>query len=326
MIYYYAFCDIHGKVGEEYGENIPNAKNHAWEDCSKHKTNGAGCSGQVRPKVASRTVLPNGKKRYKYSLLKEADNPNNTTSKSTAFAARKQENVFKPANTDLHLYGNSKVCLTDSKGYAMPKNMSPAEIVLDASEGFIPLWAENVNLRWRFNRNSLLYFENPQLAKDAIRELFSEAILKWDYAAPIKFSEREDAWDFEISVRHSDNCSSYGCTLASAFFPDAGRHELVIYPKMFTQSRKEQVDTLIHEIGHIFGLRHFFADIEEREWPSEIYGKHNPFSIMNYGNKSELTEDDKSDLSELYKKVWNGELKNINGTPIVLVKPYHQLA
>lgn len=325
MIYYYGYCETHGKVGDEYGENILNAKQKAWEDCNRHRNSISGYHGQVRPKVASRMLLPNGKKRYSYSFLKEEDNPEYKASNTNAFASRKSKNVFKSAQTDVHLYGKSKVCLTDSKGYAMPKNMSPAEIVLDASEGFIPLWDENVNLRWRFNRNSLLYFENPQLAKDAIRNLFSEAILKWDYAAPVKFSEREDAWDFEISVRHSDNCNNYGCTLASAFFPDAGRHELVIYPKMFTQSRKEQVDTLIHEIGHIFGLRHFFADIKESDWPSEIYGKHNPFSIMNYGHKSELTEDDKSDLSELYKKVWNGELKNINGTRIVLVKPYHQL-
>jgi hypothetical protein len=46
-----------------------------------------------------------------------------------------------------------------------------------------------------------------------------------------------------------------GCVLASAFFPDAGRHELVIYPRMFAQNRKEPVDTLIHEIGHTFKLR-----------------------------------------------------------------------
>ena len=82
-----------------------------------------------------------------------------------------------------------------------------------------------------------------------------------------------------------------GYVLASAFFPDAGRHELVIYPKMFSQSRREQVDTLIHEVGHIFGLRHFFANIRETAWPSQVFGTHKPFSIMNYGHQSELTDD-----------------------------------
>src|SRR5690606_27446539 len=96
--------------------------------------------------------------------------------------------------------------------------------------------------------------------------------------------------------------------------------------KLFTQERKEQVDTLIHEIGHIFGLRHFFAQINEQAWPSEIFGKHAEFSIMNYGHLSELTKQDKIDLARLYESAWNGSLKEINGTPIKLVKPYNSIA
>jgi hypothetical protein len=73
-------------------------------------------------------------------------------------------------------------------------------------------------------------------------------------------------------MRTGDNCTPSGCVLASAFFPDSGRHQLVLYPKMFSQSKKEQIETLIHEIGHIFGLRHFFANVSETVWPSEIFG------------------------------------------------------
>jgi hypothetical protein len=96
----------------------------------------------------------------------------------------------------------------------------------------------------------------------------------------------------------------------------------VIYPKMFSQSRKEQVDTLIHEVGHIFGLRHFFANISETAWPSQVFGTHKPFSIMNYGHQSELTDDDKGDLKRLYQSAWSGELREINGTQIRLMKPF----
>ncbi len=85
------------------------------------------------------------------------------------------------------------------------------------------------------------------------------------------------------------------------------------------------VETLVHEIGHTFGLRHFFANVSETAWPSVIFGKHEPFSIMNYGHKSILTDDDKSDLKALYEKVWSGELIEINDTRIVLVKPFHTL-
>lgn len=55
---------------------------------------------------------------------------------------------------------------------------------------------------------------------------------------------------------------------------------------MFEQSKKEQMDMMTHEIGHVFGLRHFFAPENETLWPSVVFGKHKPFSIMNYGNAS----------------------------------------
>jgi hypothetical protein len=47
---------------------------------------------------------------------------------------------------------------------------------------------------------------------------------------------------------------------------------------------------------------------------------------MNYGAKSELTDVDREDLSNLYRGAWNGTLKQINGTPIKLVRPFHYTA
>ena len=149
------------------------------------------------------------------------------------------------------------------------------------------------------------------------------ALLAWGDAAPVKFAEREDAWDFEIVMRPDQCNANGGCVLASAFFPDSGRHELAIHPKMFTQTKQEQAETLMHEIGHIFGLRHFFAEVSESAWPSVKFGEHRPFSIMNYGVQSVLTPQDKTDLKKLYQKVWSGELTHINGTRIVQFKPYH---
>jgi hypothetical protein len=46
---------------------------------------------------------------------------------------------------------------------------------------------------------------------------------------------------------------------------------------------------------------------------------------MNYGSQSVLTADDKSDLKRLYQLVWSGELTQINGTPIKLVKAFHTI-
>lgn len=241
------------------------------------------------------------------------------------FARRSVTEATQAADADTYKFANGFVCDTDSRGHARPKGRSPLEIVVDASEGFIPLWARNTTLRWRFQERSMAVFRDPDAAKQAIKDLMGEALLAWGSASPVKFAQRDDLWDFEIVVREQDNCNVNGCVLASAFFPDAGRHELVIYPKMFELSRQEQVETLVHEIGHAFGLRHFFANISEQAWPSEIFGTHNRFSIMNYGSDSTLTDADKSDLKALYAAARSGKLKAINGTPIKLVKPFHTL-
>lgn len=214
-------------------------------------------------------------------------------------------------------------CDTDHRGSATPGGLSPAEIVLDASEGFIPLWAKDTILRWRFRDSSFELFENKAAAKSAVEKLLGRAIIAWGDAAPIKFAKRDDAWDFEIVMRSVDDCDLGGCVLASAFFPDAGRHQLMLYPKMFEQPEEEQIETLAHEIGHIFGLRHFFALVSEQAWPAEVFGTHSKFSIMNYGVDSKLTPEDRSDLKHLYQLAWTGQLSQINGTPIKLVRPFH---
>lgn len=245
-----------------------------------------------------------------------------TKTYKTALRFRDRDVAAEIRKDGVHIYARGAVCNTDTRGYATPENRSPTELVVDASEGFIPLWDTDVTLRWRFQEQAMAIFVNPDAAKTYIRALFGEALLAWGQAAPVRFSERHDAWDFEITVRPADDCDLNGCVLASAFFPDAGRHELVIYPKMFEQSLAEQVETLVHEIGHVFGLRHFFADIAETAWPVEIFGEHDEVTIMNYGEDSRLTEKDKTDLTLLYDLVWSGDLTEINGTPIQLVRPF----
>ncbi len=234
-----------------------------------------------------------------------------------------KEEAAENRKRHLHLYGKTgAVCDTDTLGHATPRNRSPVEIVVDASEGFIPLWDRNVTLRWRFNEPSMSVFVNPTAARGALRALFGDAILLWDWAAPVRFAERDDAWDFEIEMQPSDRCDANGCVLASAFFPDPGQNTLRIYPKIFEQTRDEQVETLAHELGHVFGLRHFFALVDERAWPARVFGNHSPFSIMNYGPNSVMTHSDREDLRRLYESAWSGELADINGTPIQFFKPY----
>lgn len=222
----------------------------------------------------------------------------------------------------VHIYGKGVVCETEQRGRATPRGRTPLEIVVDASNGFIPLWAAGVTLRWRFNPRSMALFVDPEAAQAYLRSLLGSALLLWGEWLPVRFTEVADRWDFEIAVNPQENCSPNGCTLARAFFPDAGQHDLLIYPTMFEQPFQEQVETLAHEVGHVFGLRHFFANVSEQAWPSEIFGKHEPFSIMNYGSESVMSDHDREDLQRLYTGAWAGEIVDVNGTPIELVQPF----
>ncbi|KAH7054922.1 peptidase M10A and M12B matrixin and adamalysin [Linnemannia elongata] len=227
----------------------------------------------------------------------------------------------------VHLYKKgSRKCVTDSIGQTTPKGKSETALVLDAVPGFIPLWDVNVTLYYRFQERSLQkYTSDATATKQVIRDRLTEALQRWGSAVPVRFMENNAIWDFEIAMRADEDG-----ILASSFFPDGGQHELVIYPAMFDQPDDEQIDTLIHELGHVFGLRHFFAPAREKAFPYELWGQQSEFSIMNYEDlttptqeESILTRRDKYDLTKLYDLVWSRKLRQINGTPIVLFKPFH---
>jgi hypothetical protein len=242
--------------------------------------------------------------------------------KANPFQTRNAEAVGQARAPLTHVYGKGRRCNTDTRGFETPSNQSMTELKVDTHLGFVPLWAQGVTLRWRFEDHSVKAFSDPDAAKAEIRKLFGEALVAWGSAAPVRFAEQRDVSDFEIVYTGSDDCDSSGCVLASSFFPDGGRHQFLVYPKMFQQTRKEQVETFEHEVGHIFGLRHWFANISETQWSSAVFGSDGKFTIMNYGANSRLTKADKKDLTKLYTLAWQGQLTEINGTPIRLFKPF----
>lgn len=245
-----------------------------------------------------------------------------------AKARKSTKRTNKKADSPEHIYGKNVRCATDSKGYERHRDMSPTEIRVHESDGFIPLWAEDVTLRYRFNEWSFekKYGDKADEQKAVVQKLFDDGLSLWGDAVPIKFTYNTEASDFEIFIVQEPDCDRSGCVLASAFFPDGGRHRFNIYPTHFEQSREEQVETIAHEQGHIFGLRHFFANISETDFPSHLFGEDSKFSIMNYGRNSFMTDNDRSDLKNLYDAAWSGALTEIDGAPIQLMYPYSSVA
>jgi hypothetical protein len=224
------------------------------------------------------------------------------------------------AKPDVHVYGKGFVCATEDTGRPKNRDVSINEIVVGHGSS-IPLWEAGVTLHWRFHERSFRAFADPAAAKAQIRALLQKALDLWGDAKPVQFVERKNGWDFEVVLRNSDECGVLGCVMATAFFPDSGRHKLIIYPLMLQQIEEDQIGTLVHELGHVFGLRHFFAGVSETQIPSQVFGTHVKFTIMNYGADSVLSDADKSDLASLYERARSGALRAINGTPIKLFRP-----
>lgn len=269
----------------------------------------------TRGKTKSRTANPR---------LARTARRTSTTERPKALLLRTDREAVRKAALPLdHHLGKGRICGTEKRGYPTPDNRGRESLVVDNSQGFIPLWEPGVTLRWRFRERSMIVFANPKAAKREIETYLAEALVAWGDAAPVGFIKQDEGWDFEVVMNASDDCRGGGCVLAAAFFPGGGQEQFLLYPQLFEQSREEIVETFAHELGHVFGLRHFFAQVSETRWPSEIFGEHAKFSIMNYGELSKLTEIDKEDLRRLYAGTWGGALTEINGTQIRLMQAHH---
>lgn len=107
-------------------------------------------------------------------------NSDHSSKSGHVFALRADEDSLSPpVLSSVHSYGDEKICITDHRGFSTPRGCNPEKLVLDASEGFIPLWVEGVNLRWRLNEHAVGFFQHPNAVKRTVRKLLSKALLAW---------------------------------------------------------------------------------------------------------------------------------------------------
>jgi len=218
--------------------------------------------------------------------------------------------------------GKKYRCRTDDSADKRKAN-GGLRIMVDSTDGVIPLWAPNQALRWGFDLPSFEQtFQDSKGVMEFVRKAIESALTSWDFL-PIQFIYQETNTDFRVKMISQKDCDSSGCVLASAFFPDSNRNTVYLYPTLFEEPNlSDIVQTLEHEIGHIFGLRHYFAATLERENPAELFGKDSERSIMNYGTLSVMTDDDRKDLKNLYNLAWNGQLTKIGSAEIHFIFPF----
>lgn len=216
------------------------------------------------------------------------------------------------SNSDDH----TEFCTTE---VSKPKAYADIEVIVGERDGYIPLWQENTVLNWKFSAE----ISALDHRKATIANLLEKALALWGDAAPVQFRQSHYDWDLEIVISRYDRLNSEGRRVrADGFFPSETKNKLKFYPHFFGLTAAEQERIVLHELGHIFGLRHYFAGEAESDLPSHLFGEHRKFTIMNYGEFQKFSDADKRDLKRLYDLAWKGELTEIGGTPIELLAPF----
>ena len=77
---------------------------------------------------------------------KNAKQSKDTATQTNPFQLRNPKDTLLMTKSQVHIFGNGVICDTDTRGYAPPKNQDPGALVIDVSEGFIPLWARDSTL------------------------------------------------------------------------------------------------------------------------------------------------------------------------------------
>ncbi len=157
-------------------------------------------------------------------------------------------------------------------------------------------------------------FPNPDDAVYAAHQLNAGAKMWNDVDIGVTFEWVERLEDAAFVLAYGGND---GGTLARAFFPNTSD-----LSTMFVYSRAFDADTVsyqsnifAHELGHVLGLRHEFA---QKEGGSVIFGDENEVSVMSYEFPPEIQESDIENTRKLYK-VQHG--KKIGGFPVRRYEP-----
>lgn len=186
---------------------------------------------------------------------------------------------------------------------------------LEAGRSTVHLHKGNRDVWSAAQKRNLTYSVNGFGVNQAeVTSLMTRATLQWESAADIDFKDIGASTSkplFIVRAATAAEEKSNPYTIASAFFPSLFARELVLYKRFFAKDDAGRMSTMVHELGHILGLRHEHIwkngkQVEESSYPAELITALDKGSIMHYNWKpgyngnGKLTALDKRGVKILY--------------------------
>ncbi|KAE9569732.1 hypothetical protein CGMCC3_g14154 [Colletotrichum fructicola] len=220
--------------------------------------------------------------------------------------------------------GPKRHCITQrgtASTYGFPPashNDSPFDAIQVGLDSIIPRWKASTALKWFLKSEGFPSADGAKLAA----ETMNQAAQDWnDLSFGVSISQTTDEAAANFNLVYQDNPPDEPGLLASAFFPLQADMDVVIYGTGLKNSENYPLkSTLLHELGHVFGLRHEFADEDSR---GQIqFMEANKDSVMSYNGVVIIEETDKHGIREFYKLA-NG--LRIDRSPVTDYEPQLRL-
>lgn len=191
----------------------------------------------------------------------------------------------------------------------MPPLPNEQQTVLDRSRATVNLENGKRDI-WSAEQKNNLTYKLSALGSnhDAVTSLMHRATAEWECAADIDFlqvSSNEITPLFIVRSATTDEEQNNPDLVTHPFYPGRYARELVLYQRFFNKTDTERLSTLLHDLGHILGLRHehIWNDPTQQEltlFPADLLTTVDTSSIMYDSSKPGYTGDGK--LSALDKR------------------------
>ncbi|KIL85332.1 matrix metalloproteinase-11 [Fusarium avenaceum] len=176
-------------------------------------------------------------------------------------------------------------------------------------DSIIPRWKTPTTLKWYLKKESFTSEERAERAATALNQAAEE----WeniDFGVTIRQTENAQEANFNLVYRK--NQRNQPVELGLGFFPhDADRDMFIFTVALLPQRRDMLKNVFLHELGHVFGLRHEFG-LTEKAAAVQFMTK-NPMSVMEYNEVPTIQGTDKEGIRAFYKLA---EGLDLDGSPV----------